>query len=781
MTRGAPAPSPPRRRLGRWLGCLVVSAALLAAWMRFGPLPDDLLKQARHVSTVVLDRNGEVLYETLSLEESRSSWLAPDHLPPSLVAATISAEDRRFFRHIGVDPLAIARAALRNIRSGEIREGGSTITQQVVKMLDRRRGQRGFGTKAREAILALRLEHQLSKREILALYLNLAPYGNQWTGAERASRGYFGRSSSQLTPAQAALLAALPQGPSRLDPRRHLGAARIRQRQVLSRMASDRWLNQADLKTALSEHVDINKSAKAFEAPHFVQTVLESIRPSDPPSRITTTLDATLQREVHGILAAQRPTLAEHGASHVAVVVLDNATSEWLAWEGSGDYTLAEGGAIDGAMTPRQPGSTLKPFTYALAFERGQTPAAILPDVPAHFQTGAEGITYSPRNYDGIFRGPLTARAALAGSENVPAVALLSRFGSGSLLGFLRRSGFTTLERTAEYYGLGLTLGNAEVRLDELVTGYSMFARGGELAPSRNVREVRYPDGRVATAAIPERKRLVSPETAFWIGDILSDASAREYVFGQGGSLSFHFPVAVKTGTSQSYRDNWTVGYTREVTVGVWVGNFDRRELRNSSGVTGAAPIFHQVMLAATRRRPPASEVDLMERPGSLVRRSVCRLSGLQPSLNCAAVDMEWLPKNSPMTWCDWHSRGGAVRWPKEYRAWAAEQGVIQSRIAASGPLPDPVSVGRSALVIAHPPSDATYLIDPTLRREYQTLKLRAAVEGKPRRIEWSIDGDPVGVASSDDALQWRLRPGEHSIRARDAHGSIAETRINVR
>ena len=253
--------------------------------------------------------------------------------------------------------------------------------------------------------------------------------------------------------------------------------------------------------------------------------------------------------------------------------MLDNASGEWLAWEGSGDYADAEhGGTINGPLALRQPGSALKPFTYALAFESGFTPASVLADVPSHFPTAEEGVLYSPRNYDGRFRGPLLARRALAGSENVPAVVLASELGVPALQRFLTRAGISTLDRTPSYYGLGLTLGNAEVRLDELVAAYSSFARRGDW-----IEPTWIPRGDADQA---RRQAFVSPLTAYWITDVLSDDSAREYIFGRGGSLEFPFNVAVKTGTSQAYHDNWTVGYTRDVTIGVWVGNFDRTPLK---------------------------------------------------------------------------------------------------------------------------------------------------------------------------------------------------------
>ena len=400
-----------------------------------------------------------------------------------------------------------------------------------------------------------------------------------------------------------------------------------------------------------------------------------------------------------------------------------------MAYEGSGDYFGDEfGGAIDGVTTLRQPGSALKPFTYAVAFEQGFTPASVLADVPQHFPTAEEGVVYTPRNYDGTYRGPLRARLALAGSENVPAVALLSKVGPPTLLRLLRGAGFSDLTRTADYYGLGLTLGDAEVTLEQLTKAYSIFARGG--------------DG------------VVSQRTAFWITDILSDPSAREYIFGSGGSLDFDFPVAVKTGTSQAYRDNWAVGYTRAVTVGVWVGNFDRTELRNSSGVTGAGPIFHAVMLAANRKR----EATIVEPPAGVERQPVCALSGARPSPWCPTVDSEWLPADAPVQFCAWH-HDGYVAWPAEYREWVAPQVRRSSLIVRRD----------DGLRITNPANDATYLIDPTLRSEFQSLHLRATGDAK-----WIVDGKP-------SAREWPLAPGKHVIAAMDSRGRRDAVTIMVR
>jgi penicillin-binding protein 1C len=511
--------------------------------------------------------------------------------------------------------------------------------------------------------------------------------------------------------------------------------------------------------------------------------------PRGANGRVVTTLDADLQRSVEGIIRSHRPTLARHGAHNVAVVVLENATGEWLAWEGSGDYHNRDhGGAIDGVVTPRQPGSALKPFTYALAFEQGLGPATVLPDVPSHFPTAEDGILYSPQNYDGRFRGPLLARRALAGSENVPAVALTARLGVADLLRFLRNAGFTTFDKTAAHYGLGVTLGNAEVRLDELVAAYAAFANGGLKVSTTPLRSTA--PGRRA----PER--LVSSRSAFLISDVLSDDNARAYVFGRGSHLDFPFAVAAKTGTSQAYHDNWAIGYTRAVTVGVWVGNFNRRPLIGSSGVTGAGPLFHAVMLAAQEHLHGELPGDLDPVTSAIAegldRRTICGLSGLAATDSCPTQAQEYLPRDAHLEACSWHQRtpdGVRIAWPAEYRAWASDAGLL-TPLPATVRRPELASdtaravstanAKASGIRILNPPEHAIYLIDPTLRREFQTLSLRA-VGASGSEVEWSVDGDAVGISDDGRPLHWPLSPGRHAVAARDRHGNRAETSILVK
>ncbi|MEO5823451.1 MAG: penicillin-binding protein 1C [Vicinamibacteraceae bacterium] len=793
-----------RRAVRRAAAGLAIASVAGAAWIRLGSLPAGLLAEADAVrSTTVFDRNGEVLYEARSDLGTRELRLRADRLPPPLVGATLAAEDHRFHSHWGVDPIAMARATWRNVVALDRVEGGSTLTQQVAKLLLDRRTQlasgtprrRGWGAKIEEAVVALRLEHRLSKAEILALYLNLAPYGNQIAGAERASHAYFGTDASMLTPAQAAFVAALPQRPSRFNPWRNLAQATARQRVVLARMERRGFLPAAAAAVARAERLRLAEEDARFLAPHFVGMVLGDL-PDPKPSRVVTTLDASLQRAIEGIVRSQRPLLEKHGATNVAVVVLDNTTSQWLAWEGSGNYGSDRGGSINGPTSLRQPGSALKPFTYALAFESGANPASVVPDVPASFPTAEDGVIYTPRNYDGRFRGPLLARAALAGSINVPAVSLAADLGVPNVLRFLRRAGFTTFDKNAAYYGLGLTLGNAEVRLDELTAAYAAFARAGEWRAPRARLD---PEPRLADPV-----QLVSPRTAYWVTDILADDGAREFIFGRGSQLEFPFPVAVKTGTSQAYHDNWTIGSSRHVTVGVWVGNFDRSPLIASSGVTGAGPLFHAVMLAAEARAAGGitpNDDAVLDPPTPLAETTICALSGMRAGEACPVRRRERLAPDAPQVAgaaCSWHqaSHGELVTlWPERYRGWAEANGLrsprepeVEARVArgevaaprgsaaaARGTASASAGVTRASagLQVTHPAAGTVFLIDPTLRAEFQAVPFRAAGAGDGE-VSWTVNGRAVGSASADAAVLWPLQRGSHVAVVRDVRGRTA-------
>lgn len=784
-----------KRRTRLIVALALAGASGLALWLRCGPLPAGLLDTNERPSTVVVDRRGEVISEQRSSFGTRSERVDAAALPHPLVEATLAAEDVRFRSHFGVDPIAMARAAWHDLRARRTVEGGSTITQQVAKLLVARQTgapvPRTFAAKLRLAVIALRLEHRLTKNEILALYLNLAPYGNQVEGAARASREYFGRDASTLTPSEAAFLAALPQQPTRYNPWRDPAGARARQIHVLTVMHDRGWLSAGDFTAARGERLALSRTTAPLLAPHFVERVLNQPG-ADGARRIETTLDAGLQRTVEGIIASHRADLTAHHAANVAVAVLDNHSGAWLAWEGSGNYfDRANGGAIDGVISPRQPGSALKPFTYASAFERGFHPGRVLADVPSQFPTAEPGVLYSPRNYDGQYRGPLLAREALAGSENVPAVALASEVGVPAIARLLRSAGLSTLGDNADHYGLGLTLGNAEVRLDQLVAAYAMLARGGETVPTHLITAIDGTPVKSADASV----RVVSARSAFWITDVLSDDEARAFVFGRGGSLEFPFTVAAKTGTSQAYHDNWTLGYTRDVTVGVWVGNFDRTPLRESSGVTGAGPIFHDVMLAAVELVkggvPIGDDSPILAPTADVERVELCATSGLRPGDACPTRVSEWVPKGSTIADCTWHhasDRGVITVWPDVYRDWARSAGLLAPSAVATttAAVAQPATSAAKAtapaapLAIVAPLAGAVYLLDPTLRSEFQTLALRAH-SASVAPLKWFVDDAPVGAVSASETLRWPLARGEHDVTVRDNAGHSASTRIVVR
>lgn len=633
---------PTRSHRGRrWAGVGSVVAVVTAAGVRLGPLPVGVA--APVVATAIVDRFGVPLDRTsvrsLALTSARlrsprvREMLLLSQRAWRLSAATLAAEDERFMGHVGIDPVALGRAAIADVRAGSIVQGGSTITQQLVK-LRRSAGDhavaRGSIEKAREAIYALRLEHRMSKDSILSAYLAEAPYGGSVVGADAAALTYFELEVSQLSWAQAAYIAAIPQRPTRFDPRRDPSAAKPRQRWILSRLQATHTITKGEEKQARGEVITLVGGARTPVAPHFVRALRDdslckaAICGSNPEQsskatgrRDVTTIDGALQRDVAGIASHQRKLLAKFGAANVAVIVLDNATGAIRAYEGSGGWTGAlatnQGGMIDGVREPRQTGSVIKAFVYALAFDEGANPGDLVDDAP--FVAAGATSEFRPRNYDKRYRGELTLREALAQSVNVPAVRVLAEHGPADLAALLGRAGVTLPDST---YGLSLALGAAEVDLMHLTAAYASFARGG-----RSLQPV------AMEPAVPQTgHRVVSPEAAFLVTDVLADNDARAPAFGRSSALRFDFPVSAKTGTSSDFHDNWVIGSSARVTVGVWVGNFDRTPLRNASGVTGAGPVFRSVMLAAEDRLAHDGPVPpLLRPPSSLARIALCRRS----------------------------------------------------------------------------------------------------------------------------------------------------------
>ena len=736
---------------------LVSVAGGLAIWVT-RPLPAGLL-DAPTQGVTLEDRSGRELRTTRSADGSRGGWLRLDDMDPDLIAAFVAAEDHRFYRHGGVDLRAAARAAWTNLRVRRIVSGGSTITMQVARML--RPTPRTWLGKTRQALWAVRLERHLGKQTILEQYLNRVPLGQGTVGVEAASALYFATGADALSLGQAALLAGLARAPSSDNPLVSLGRAERRRAQALDRLVDLGFAPASAAERASGEPLLERRRAGTFLAPHFTTSVLRWAERDGAAARGAwrTSLDIALQGELEQEVRHAVATLADRGARHAAAVVLDNRSGQVLAWVGSPDFWADTAGQVDMVVSARQPGSALKPFLYALAFDRGWTPASVLPDIARVYQTGTG--PYRPRNYDRRFHGPVRAREALGSSYNVPAVELASRVSVGSLLHALRGAGFGSLGRSADHYGLGLALGNGDVTLLELANGYRGLVNLGVWRPYT------WRAGTPDQSAGPGN-RFASARSAALVLDILADPVARIPGFGLESPLDFPFPVAAKTGTSRHFTDNWAVAATGGFTVAVWVGNFSGRPMDGVSGVSGAGPLLHRAVLAAARRYHPGTLPDPRDVGAGAV--SVCRLSGLRPGGQCP-VAPEWFPPDRvPADTCGWHQDDGHVTLPVEYAEWA-DQTLGAETVAARQ---RPRRESAEGFQIVSPRDGDVYRMSPGVETRYATIALRAAGGRGDAAVRWSVDGVPHMTA------RWSLLPGRHRVRAITAAGDSAEVTVQV-
>ena len=731
---------------------LSLSAPLLL--LLASPVPASQLALARASSLRVEARDGTLLREFVARDgDGHAAPAHLDALPDHVWRAFVAAEDGRYFLHFGVDPLALARAAWVDLRRGRLAQGGSTIPQQLARLLEPR--PRTLAGKLGEAWLALRLSRTLSKRALLEQYLSRVPLGNDVRGVEAAARLYFDRPAASLTPAQAALLAALPRSPAAFDPLRNPGRAQGAASLVLRRMASRGALTPSQLEAALAAPLDLatERFRRAFEAPHFVDLIARREAPPGAVS-IRTTLDLALQRRLEEAVREEVAALAEKRATSAAALVIDNATGDVLAWVGSPDWFDEQAqGRIDAARTRRQPGSTLKPFAYGLALERrGLTAATLLPDVESHFST--QTGDYVPKNYDRRAHGPVRLRVALASSYNVPAVKVAEKLAAGELLATLRAAGFRSLERDAEHYGLGLVLGNGEVTLEELAAGYAGLARGGVAVRPRLWEEAIGEDGaRLRPAPEASPLRFLKPRTAMLLADLLSDPSARAPAFGLDNALRFDFAAAAKTGTSRAFTDNWTAGFTRERTVAVWVGNMSGETMKHVSGITGAGPLFHRALALAMAG--VAAPAPLFE-PAAFEGAEVCALSGDLPGPDCPATVAErFVPGTAPRRHCAMHGPGGLDLGPRFYD-WAAREG-LATQAGARG--------GGERAELAFPGEGDEYLRDRDLPDPFQTIPVRAVAPRGGGVLELQLDDGPRTALPPPYSTRVPAARGRHLLR----------------
>jgi len=751
------------------------------------PISAAVLSRDGGLGLTIEDRHGVALRSARAVDGSDARWVTYDRVDPDLINAFVAVEDKRFWDHPGIDALAVGRALRVNLRAGKTVSGASTITMQLARLLHP--AERSWPGKVTQALWAIRLEAHLSKQQIMEQYLNRVNLGEGTVGVGAASSLYFGASASEVSIAQAATLAGLAHAPSRDNP--HVSSTRAKRRQAvaLARMRRLGFATKEDVARARDESLASAGRVAPFVAPHFTTRVLSWAADDEAlgaNGHVRTSLDVELQRALEAEVRHTVDVLRERHVEHAAAVVLDNESGEVLAWVGSPDFWAAKDGQTDMVVSARQPGSALKPFLYGAALDRGYTAASVLPDVPKSYPT-ATG-PYQPRNYDRRFRGPVRAREALASSYNVPAVELASSLGAGTLLQTLRLAGFASLDRDADHYGLGLSLGNGDVTLIELANGYRALANGGEWRPW-TWRLTRATAGQHGGGG--EARRVVSPVASAILLDILSDPAARIPGFGVSTPFDFPFPVAVKTGTSRHFTDNWAVGTTRGFTVAVWAGNFSGRAMEGVSGVTGAGPLLHRAVMAVARRMPPGSLTTPAE--VGAVSVPVCRLSGLRATSECAQLT-EWFVRGTEPTRDDDWERGGRVVLPDEYAEWsrqglrpaidevgrafvaaAAHAGVGGGSVtsATERALTSTGAARTTQFRITSPLDGDRYSIPAGVESRYASIPLRAGGAGADR-VQWSIDGRPYARD------RWALMVGTHEIRAVSARGDTARTTVIV-
>lgn len=740
----------------------------------------------------------KVLLREFSAEKSRfQQWVNLKKISPDLINATIAAEDMSFYKHEGVDFSALFRAFKDNLFSRRIVSGASTITMQLVRLLNKR--ERSYVSKVIEIIEAYRLERILSKDQILEQYFNRLFYGNGAVGVEAGAWSYFRKPSSHLSLAESAFLAVIPRSPGLYNPYKNFNRVKKMQERVLGRMKSMGYSSE-EIRAAFQEKIQIKKPSYPFMAPHFTRFLKKQLAHDYPGvkfQKVHTTLDFDLQRKIEGIVRREIAQLKEKSVTNASVLVMENETGKILAWVGSENFANEKNsGQVDGVISLRQPGSTLKPFTYALALMKGYTAATVMEDIETHF-TIAKGHSFVPKNYSNHYYGPVRIRSALASSLNVSAFAAAKFAGQKNLLETLQNLGFSSLTKKTDYYGLGLTMGNGEVTLLELVSAYAALARGGVYKKPQFYTLLDETGGKFTKYVETPSRRVLPEDISYIITHILADPNARIQGFGLLTPFNFPFHVAVKTGTSSNWRDNFTLGFTKTHTIGVWVGNFDGHPMRHVSGATGAGPIFRYIIMALTEGKRP----DPFTPPTPFVTRTICPLSGKLPGSQCPHTIQEiFIPGTEPSESCNFHQsvsidrRNGLLAgprcshsilkpfavYPPQYAAWVKTEKIPTAPMKYSPFCPGETREMK-APIIKYPKDGAHFLVDPSRSMEFQQLPLKALVFQENPRCTWIINNKPFATVSSPCTVYWPLSKGKYQISLSVKGISSKPVKITVR
>lgn len=775
------------------------------------PSPTELAKRATELftSSQIYDRNGNLLYELVDPQGGRRTTVPLNKISPWLIKATIDTEDPRFYSHPGFDPIGIIRAIIQNVETGDTVSGASTIAQQLVRYLLLPEGaERTLNRKIREAVLAAEITRQYPRDTILELYLNSINYGNLAYGIQAAAETYFHKDAAALTLAEASFLAGVPQAPAVYDPFTTDGLkyALNRQQDVLRLMqqAGDITAAEAKIASDAMQNFTFTPPSNTFatSAPHWVVYVKQLVEAEFGPEalyrgglKIYTTLDPKLQALGQQVVSDQIASLQNQHVTDAGLIAMDPRTGEILAMVGSPDFTNAAiSGQVNMTLRPRQTGSVIKPITYLTAFEKGFTPSTVLWDVPVIY-TDTAGNVYAPTNYDNRFHGPQWVRYALANSFNVPAVKTLVNVGIPDFLGVARRLGIDTLTRPD--YGPALTLGGGEVPLIELTGAIGVLADQGVYMPPIAIDRVEKNDGSLVCKFTPPGQdnqgvplcqtientgvQLVKPQQAYLLTNILSDNAARSLEFGPNSALKLSRPAAAKTGTTNDFKDNWTIGYTPDLIAGVWVGNADNTPMINSTGVTGAGPIWHNFMEQALADRPVLD----FARPPGIVEMEVCADSGTQPSQYCPNRKKEiffadQLPPGPDHDWyqmlnCDGNQQvmlvvpDEARDWINQNPDWLASKGVP---LAPPGNCAPGQPNGSAAVNITSPADGSTVngvisLVGTVTMDNFDHYQFEQGVSWNPGGWEW-VSGPYEAQVTNGELGQWDTRSvadGQHTLR----------------
>lgn len=632
-------------------------------------------------SLTISDRTGQELL-FLSENSDRRKEVAISQIPFSVIASTLQTEDQRFAEHHGIDWIASARAIYDDIQAGHIVSGASTISQQVARNLLGTNRPRTLVEKAKDISLALLLERTYSKDEILDFYLNHIFYGNHTYGIAAAAQTYFDVPLSKLDWNQATLLAAIPQNASYLNPYRDMQTVRNRQLTIAKKLQQNQLIGLEEYQDIQNTIPQLSPAEQIVQAPHFGYFVLHQLEAQYGADfwhghrvEVSTTLNRDWYRESLRLMQVELAKVKDKNVHNAAVVALDNATGEILSYVGNADYfDKSHNGAVDMIQALRQPGSALKPFIYlGTVMFAGLGTGSMFYDVPTNFLT-AQNTPYTPLNYDLNYHGPVTMREALANSYNIPAVKALEKIGITKARQLLHDAGITSIEEDNDHYGLSLALGSAEVSLYQLTNAYRTLANQGTYSDPQGIIAVTI-DGQTTTW--PTAKKLTQTswdQPSLLITDILQDKDARLAEFGENNALEFPYPVAAKTGTSRNFNDNWTIGFTPQVTVGVWVGNSDGQAMEQVSGISGAGPIFHQVMNVVNNNTNKTFKA-----LQTLTSTTICLPSGLLPQPLCNHRSQEYfLPGTAPTSPDTWYQPDG-LHLPTELHYWQQQFAVKSS------------------------------------------------------------------------------------------------------